>query len=344
MVPTITRRHAVGVCGRPVLEFHRIQWIYQPNLWFQDGSGRCASDGSEVPQYQVRYRSGESRSGKRCWPVCWRRLGQHRSRKSDGFLSSPPLASESDLLREAILGVFVNAQSILNAAKFTVTNPAPPGQTLWSSAELISLAGQAQPWILAAANGTVPLGPPFSCSGARGIILSATARVELTALGNLVLTQGGEYMALRTTESFNILVSNLRTWATANAPSVDPVWRRRHWVRRPVLNESMVRGNHPSSWYGRLFERTRRSQPADGQTIENWLVNWLVPPLPPGGDYFSQRPWLLCRFDPDGGCNPPLRQCNLRLRSPAILWRAESDARGRQLPFSGGAQRLLGHV
>ena len=69
----------------------------------------------------------------------------------------------SELLRGAILGVFLNAQSILSSAKFTVTNPPPPGKSLWSGAELIALAAQAQPWIAAGTGTTIPIGPPFKC-------------------------------------------------------------------------------------------------------------------------------------------------------------------------------------
>jgi len=93
----------------------------------------------------------------------------------------------------------------------------------------------------------------------------------------MTLTQGGEYLGLRTQQSFDILVSNLRTWATANAPSADPGWLAGNayaftgvkWTLAfPIL----------SVW------PTLRADPAlsaaDQQTIENWIVNWLVPPFP----------------------------------------------------------------
>jgi len=74
----------------------------------------------------------------------------------------------SVIQRQAILGMYLNAQSILSAAKFTVTNPPPAGKPLWTSSELISLAAQAVPLIAKAVdpgnNQAVPLGDPYNCA------------------------------------------------------------------------------------------------------------------------------------------------------------------------------------
>jgi hypothetical protein len=128
------------------------------------------------------------------------------------------------LLREAILGVFLNAQSILSAAKFTVTNPPPAGEPLWTPSELISLAGEAQPLISGAvtASTTVPLGPAFTCVLELNGYTSCVGGPQISAFSNMLLTWGGEYLSLHTPQSFVVLVNNLRAWATANAPAADP--------------------------------------------------------------------------------------------------------------------------
>ncbi len=185
----------------------------------------------------------------------------------------------SDLLREAILGVLLNAQSILSAAQFTVANPAPSGYTLWPGAEIVSLAGQAEPWIAAASTSTtVPIGPPYTCTAAAANGYGVcTGQSEMTAFTNMILAWGGEYLGLRTQQSFNVLSTNLRAWASANAPSVDPAWEasnatgfaqsKGQWAL-PIL----------------MLWPTLRGDPAlaasDRETIENWIVNWLVPPVP----------------------------------------------------------------
>jgi hypothetical protein len=115
------------------------------------------ADGSEAPQYKFDIAVGNPGLENVPGLPAGAASNVDPVNKTASAIAS---ALDSDLVRQAILGVFVNAQSILNAAKFTVTNPAPSGKTLWSSAEIISLAGQAQPWILAGATGTVPLGPP----------------------------------------------------------------------------------------------------------------------------------------------------------------------------------------
>src|ERR1035438_6896446 len=184
----------------------------------------------------------------------------------------------SALLRDAILGVLLNAQSILSAANFTVTTPAPAGKILWTGAELNSLAGQAQPLILSGTTSNVPIGPPYACiTASENGYTTCNGTNEIATFNTMILTQGGEYLGLRTQQSFNILVSNLRTWATANAPIADPEWLASNaysftavkWgIALPILN----------LW------PTLRTDPAlsaaDQQTIDNWLANSLVPPFP----------------------------------------------------------------
>jgi uncharacterized protein (TIGR03437 family) len=193
----------------------------------------------------------------------------------------------SELLREAVLGVFVNAQAILNAAKFTVTVPAPPGSALWSSSELASLAGQSAPWIEAAASTNVPVGPPFTCtvanSSAGNGYGACTGQSEIDAFANMLLAWGGEYLELRTQESFNILVSNLRTWATAQAPSIDPAYA----ASNPG---AMLGPTEEIAMPLTMLWPTLRADPglsaADQATIDNWLESWLMPPLPAGGNVY----------------------------------------------------------
>jgi uncharacterized protein (TIGR03437 family) len=237
---------------------------------------QLALDGSEIPQYSIFVQAGDpglqnvsglfgNGTGFEIDPA-----GQ-----SATFIGAMPASA---LLRDAILGVLVNAQSILSAANFTVTNPAPAGKTLWNAGELITLAGQAQPLILPATSTNVPIGPPYTCSATSETGYgTCNGSAEIAAFNSMILGQGGEYLGLRTQQSFNILVSNLRTWATANAPSADPGWLASNasaftavkWdMAFPILN----------IW------PTLRADPAlsaaDQQTIDNWIVNWLVPPFP----------------------------------------------------------------
>jgi len=237
---------------------------------------QLAPDDSEIPQYSMFVQAGDpglqnvsglfgNGTGFEIDPT-----GQ-----SATFIGAMPASA---LLSNAILGVLVNAQSILSAANFTVTNPAPAGETLWTAGELITLAGQAQPLILPATSTNVPIGPPYNCGAtSENGYTTCNGSSEFMAFNNMTLTQGGEYLGLRTQQSFNILVSNLRTWATANAPSADPGWLASNayafagvkWdLAFPILNV----------W------PTLRADPAlstpDQQTIDNWIVNWLVPPFP----------------------------------------------------------------
>ena len=188
----------------------------------------------------------------------------------------------SELLSGAVLGVFLNAQAILNAAKFTVTVTPPAGSTLWSRSELISLAGQAAPWIAAGVSTNVPVGPPFTCTVANSSTGNGygtcTGQSEIDAFANMLLAWGGEYLGLRTQQSFNTLVSNLRTWATAQAPSIDPTYAASN-------SGAMLAATEEIAIPLTMLWPTRADpglSTADQATIDNWLENWLMPPLPEG--------------------------------------------------------------
>lgn len=186
-------------------------------------------------------------------------------------------------LREAILAVVLNASSILSDATVTVSNPAPSGKILWGGAELVSLTSQAQPWVAAAASTAIPIGPPFTCNttSANGYGV-CNGQTEIDAFTNMLLTEGGEYQGLHTQQSFNVLVSNLLSWANANAPSVDPAWL----AQNP---SSFAQAKYELATSIAMLWPTLRADPAldasDRQTIENWIENWLVPPAVPP-DYY----------------------------------------------------------
>lgn len=183
----------------------------------------------------------------------------------------------SALLREAILGVLLNAQSILSTAQFTVTTPAPAGSTLWPSAEVVSLAGEAEPWIAAGTGAAVPLGPPYMCmTAASNGYSSCAGGVEMTAFTNMILTWGGEYLGLRTPTSLNVLVSNLRTWAEANAPSVDPTWN----VANPGFSVLKTEWAFPILNLWPTLEADPALAASDRETIGNWISNSLISPIP----------------------------------------------------------------
>jgi uncharacterized protein (TIGR03437 family) len=182
----------------------------------------------------------------------------------------------SDLLSGAILGAFLNAQAILGAAQFTVTTPAPAGATLWSAPELISLAGQAQPWIAAATGTTVSPGPPYTCATASANGYSVcNGQAEMDEFTSTMLTWGGEYLGLRTQKSFNVLVSNLRAWATANAPSVDPSFGA---SSPDAFRDAKAQMATSILMLWPTLEADPALSASDHQTIENWIVNWLAPP------------------------------------------------------------------
>jgi poly(beta-D-mannuronate) lyase len=72
-------------------------------------------------------------------------------------------------------------------------------------------------------------------------------------------------------------VSNLRAWAEANAPSVDPAWDAAHPGEFTVTK---------SQWAFPLLNLwpTLRADPAlaasDRETIDNWILNYLIAPIP----------------------------------------------------------------
>jgi len=190
-------------------------------------------------------------------------------------------------LQGAILGVFENAQSILNVAKFTVTNPPPAGKPLWTPAELISLTGQAQPWISSAASSstTVPVGPPFACVPTLDGYTTCNGSAEITAFSNMLMTWGGEYMSLHTPQSFNVLVSNLRNWAAANAPPLDPSYGATSSGATAFFDVKMSL-TAPLVMLWPALRADPALAAADRETIDTWITSSLVPVIP-GEDFFS---------------------------------------------------------
>jgi hypothetical protein len=191
-----------------------------PNFGFRMVRQFTATE-SEVPQFQIQIQAGNpGLTGVAGIPVAIGFVIDPVG-KSASFIGTMPSSAQ---LRQAILGVFVNAQSILNAAKFTITNPAPAGVSFWTPAEITSLAGQAAPWILAAVDPIVPVGPPHNCVLFASGYTACTDTSEMNAFSDMLLKQGGEYLGLRTQQSFNVLVGNLLSWARAKAPSIDPAY------------------------------------------------------------------------------------------------------------------------
>ncbi len=100
----------------------------------------------------------------------------------------------------------------------------------------------------------------------------------MTVFTNMLLTWGGEYLGLRTSQSFNVLVRNLLTWAQANAPSIDPAYAANGghlWL--PPLSKPIL-----------MLWPTLRADPAlttsDQQAIDN-RIDSLISPRPPGGRF-----------------------------------------------------------
>ena len=243
-----------------------------------DGSG------NEVPQFKMDVQAGNPG------------LRNVVPGGGGGFIVDPVamMASTSGipspaLQRQAILGMFLNAQSILSAAKFTVTNPPPAGQPLWTPSELIMLAGEAQPWIASAVASitAVPVGPPYSCVVTTfGTDYPACngGQTQITAFSNMLLTWGGEYMSLHTEQSFNVLVSNLRTWATANAPSIDPTYGATS--TGPVtFFDAKMSVTTPLVMLWPPLRADPALAPADRDMIDNWIANTLVPAVQ-GSDFY----------------------------------------------------------
>jgi uncharacterized protein (TIGR03437 family) len=237
---------------------------------------QVAPDGSEIPQYrfEVAERAGLDIVGL---PAGASTVFTVDPVNKTASISGAVPAS--DLLRGAILGVLVNAQSVLNAASFHVTNPAPPGKTLWPGAEIISLAGQAQPWIAAGAGTTVPVGPPYKCTVTYDGYTVCDGDAQMTSFISTILDWGGEYLGLHTRQSYNVLIGNLLSWAQANAPGIDPAYAASgHSLWLPPITKPIL-----------MLWPTLRADAAlsnaDAETIENWIQS-LVRPRPQGG-WFS---------------------------------------------------------
>jgi uncharacterized protein (TIGR03437 family) len=128
----------------------------------------------------------------------------------------------SNTLSQAIYGVFSYAQSIMSAAVFTSTAPTSPPTYLWNGPEIISLTAQIQLLIAAAASHPTPPGVPIQCTPNANGYPTCVGTQEITNFANSLVLWGGEYLAVRSPQSLNVLMSNLRTWATANAPAFSP--------------------------------------------------------------------------------------------------------------------------
>lgn len=237
------------------------------------------SNGNEMPQFQIDVQAGNPG------------LENVVPGGGGGFVIDPVAMTASThglpspaMQRQAILGMFLNAQSILSAAKFTVTNPPPAGKPLWTPSQLISLAGEAQPLIASAVDPSntqaVPLGDPFNCTpNPRGGTDYPVCNTQaITAFSNMLMSWGGEYMSLHTQQSFNVLVSNLRTWANANGPLIDPACD----VASGCAGAFFTDTENLTTPLVMLWP-TLRADPAlasaDRELIDNW-VSSLVPAIP----------------------------------------------------------------
>jgi hypothetical protein len=237
-----------------------------------------AENGTEIPQYNIQIQGGNA--GLENIPGLPADSGVGFGVDPlSGTASVIGTVPSSELLRGAILGVFLNAESILKAAKFTVTYPPPAGKPLWSQDQLIALAVQAQPWIAAGADVSVPVGPPWKCTQTLNGYGVCDGAGQLDTFTKLLLTWGGEYLGLRTRQSFDVLKRNLLTWANAKAPPIDPDWAasgKSIWL--PPLTKPIL-----------MLWPTLKADPSlsgsDQQTIENWLTS-LVSPRPFAG-WFS---------------------------------------------------------
>lgn len=237
-----------------------------------------AENGTEIPQFNIQVQAGNA--GLENIPGLASGAGV-------GFTVDPVnrtasvigTVPASDLLRGALLAVFLNAESILKAAKFTVTNPPPAGKPLWSQDQLVSMAAQAQPWIEAGANPGIPVGPPWKCTQTLNGYGVCDGASQLDAFSNLILTWGGEYLGLRTRQSFDVLTRNLLTWAGAKAPVIDPAWAADgHSIWLPPLTKPLL-----MLWPTLKADQALSS--SDSQTIESWLQS-LISPRPFSG-WFS---------------------------------------------------------
>lgn len=243
------------------------------------------SNGNEIPAFNIQLQAGNP--GLENVPGLAAGSGVGFTVDPVGMTASAiGTVPSQQSLREAILGVFENAQSILSAARFTVTNPPPAGKDLWTSSELISLTGQAQPWIAAAAasSTTVPVGPPFSCVTTLNGYGTCNGAAQIGAFSNMLMTWGAEYLGLRTQQSFSVLVSNLRTWAMANAPAVDPTYGATSNGATSFFDAKMSL-TAPLVMLWPTLRADPAMAPADRELIDNWISTALVPSVP-GSDFF----------------------------------------------------------
>ncbi|HLK62366.1 MAG TPA: alginate lyase family protein [Bryobacteraceae bacterium] len=197
------------------------------------------------------------------------------------------------LLRQTVFGVLANVYTILKGATFSTTNSPPAGRTLWTASDIIALAQLAQPLIAAAPDLTVPIGPPFKCTYPTypNAYAVCSGMDQMNAFENTMLQWGGEYLGLGTSQSRKILTRNLLAWAQANAPPLDP--------QPNDLNDAFQYSNMELSKPILMLWPTLRDDPAlaaaDRQTIENWIVNRLMPvayvPGGVGGDYPYRNSW-----------------------------------------------------
>jgi hypothetical protein len=196
-------------------------------------------------------------------------------------------------LRQAIFGLLTHLQSILNAAKFTTTAQPPSGKSLWTVPEIMSLVGEAQALIAATADDAIPIGPPYKCTypTVPNAYAVCSGSDQMAAFENMVMRWGGEYLGLGTSQSRQILTKNLLAWAQANAPVLDPAAND--------LNHAFEYANMELSKPILMVWPTLRDDPllpaSDRQTIENWIVNKLMPvayiPGGVGGAYPYTNNW-----------------------------------------------------
>ncbi len=235
-------------------------------------------DGTESTMYQIQVQPGNS--GLENIPGLTSGVGIQVD-PSTGLVNNLGKVPSSDLLRAAIFGVFVNAKSVLDEAKFTITTPAPSGRVLWTQSELSQLAAQMSPMILEAKSNLITLPPPLNCGVLINGYTTCTGHDQVTAFFNMLLSWGGEYLGLRTQESFDVLVGNLRAWASANVVTVDPSYSGSATTHTYMIDVAKELA---------MLWPTLREDPAlstaDRQLIENWLTGHLVA-YPSDPDYFN---------------------------------------------------------
>ncbi len=201
--------------------------------------------------------------------------------QSASLLYDNPAPSDA-LLREAVLGAFTHTQSISSSAIFSSWGTTPSNRSLWTSSGIITLAGQAQTLIAAAAGPTVPLGPPFSCTVLPDDYTSCIGQDQMDAFQDEILHWGGEYLGLRTPQSFNKLVDNLVAWAQANAPSVVATANLMDigFSTGDSFRYSLMETTKPILMLWPTLQDDPALAASDRLTIENWIENKLMPLAP----------------------------------------------------------------